>query len=111
MTIQRSYRLNLRLSEKEWKKAHRLYANSTCRSISEYARKLLTNEPIIQFFRNPSLEEINAHVPRLLDVMTGVAVSFAAIDLEFTQMYGNLFEIAEDIRLYLAKLSDQCDLK
>ncbi|HET6256747.1 MAG TPA: hypothetical protein VFE32_21930 [Puia sp.] len=110
MAHQRSFRLNIRLSQKEWEKVHRLCANSTCRSVSEYARKLLTNQPITQIFRNPSLEHVNANVQPLLEYITGGA-SIAASDPGFLDAYGHAVEVAEDIRTYLAKLSDQCDPK
>jgi hypothetical protein len=106
----RSRRLNLRLSEHEWEKAHRLCANSTCRSISEYARKLLTKQPIIQLFRNPSPEDLLSRIPPLLEFITAGAEIMSA-DPEFLETYGNAIELAEDIRIYLAKLAELCDPK
>jgi hypothetical protein len=105
MQTLRSRRLNIRLSEQEWQKAHRLMANTTCRSISEYARKLLTNQPVSQIFRNPSLEEFMTRIPPLTDYIEGIGRA-SRWDYEFRQTYGNAIELAEDIRTYLAKLSE-----
>ena len=111
MQLQRSYRLNVRLSLPELQKVHRLSANSTCRSVSEYARKLLTRQPITQFFRNPDLEELNKQLPPLVEHITAVANGMAKINPELLDTYGNIMESVEDIRTLLTKLSEQCDPK
>jgi hypothetical protein len=36
----RQFRLNIRLTQQEWDKVHKLASNTTCRSVSEYARKV-----------------------------------------------------------------------
>ena len=46
-------RLNLRLTQQEWDKIHRLAANSTCRSMSEYARTVLSQKPVRVFLPQP----------------------------------------------------------
>jgi hypothetical protein len=48
----RARRLNVRLSQQEWDKVHKLSANSTCRSISDYARKVLSEKPVKVFYRS-----------------------------------------------------------
>lgn len=111
MKLQRTFRLNLRLSAKEWKKVNQLFANSTCRSLSEYARKLLTEQPIHQFFRNPPLEELNRLLMPLLEYLTAVANAVAQGDPKSVETSGYMMEVAEDIRTYLAKLAPLCDLK
>lgn len=111
MSLHRSYRLNLRLSETEWKKVNRLYANSTCRSISEYARKLLTNQPVNVFFRNPAPRDLLFLVQPLMDCIELAAESMTNVDLAQVNDFGNIMEVLEDIRTYLAKLSGLCDPK
>jgi hypothetical protein len=105
------YLLYLRLSQQEWEKIHRLCANSTCRSVSEYARKLLTKQPVTQLFRNPTLENLTTQVPPVLEYLTAVANGMAPSNPEFLDTYGDVVELAEDIRTYLAKLSEPCDPK
>jgi hypothetical protein len=50
-------RLNIRMSQQEWDKVHRLASNTTCRSTSEYARKVLTDKPVNVLYRNKSFDE------------------------------------------------------
>ena len=111
MSLQRSHRLNIRLSQAEWEKVHRLCANSTCRSVSEYARKILLKEPVSQLFRNPSLAELATHVPPLVDYITNGAIAMGPTNPEFLNTYGNVLESAEDIRTLLTRLIELCDQK
>ena len=111
MFTHRSYRLNVRFSETEWKKANRQFANSTCRTLSEYARKLLTDQPIHQFFRNPPLEDLLFVMLPLVDCMALAADAMAHGDPEHAKDFGNMMEAVEDIRTYLGKLSGLCDPK
>ena len=64
-------RLNIRLSDQEWDKVHQLSSNTTCRSVSEYARKLLLNKPIKVFYRNQSFDHFETHMTRLLSQLEG----------------------------------------
>lgn len=51
------YRLNIRLSQDEREKIERFAAKTTCRSISDYARKVLLKEPVTIFYRNQSFDQ------------------------------------------------------
>src|SRR5882757_797312 len=59
-------RLNIRLSDQEWDKVHQLSANTTCRSISEYARKILLDKPVRVFYRNQSFDNFEEQMIRLI---------------------------------------------
>ena len=123
----RQHRLNVRLSQQEWDKVHKLSSNTTCRSVSEYARKVLSEKPVKLFYRNQSFDEfeekMNLFLPLLehfgsnFDIMVRKLSSFndvaeiksalpclQAIQKEFA---GN----TEIIKHYIEKLSDQCDRK
>jgi hypothetical protein len=50
-------RLNIRFTEEEWKDFLEGYAKSTCRSHSEYARKLLLEDPVNIVYRNQSFDD------------------------------------------------------
>ncbi len=64
-------RLNLRLTEKQWKEIKKHAANSNCRSVSEYARKVLSELPVSVFYRDQSFddfeEQMATHFLPLLD--------------------------------------------
>ncbi len=123
----RQLRLNVRLSQQEWDKVHKLSSNTTCRSVSEYARKVLSEKPVKVFYRNQSFddfeEKMNVLLPLLelfgthFDMMArklsalkdvaeikAVLPALLSIHKEFA---GNM----EIIKHYIAKLSDECDQK
>lgn len=120
-------RLNVRLSQQEWDKVHKLAANSTCRSTSEWARKVLSGKPVKVFYRNQSFDEFEAR-------MTGLLPQFDTIRSDFTQaiqkldsrektretdsalyllkFYAmNLSNAVTEIKDHIVKLSDKCDPK
>jgi len=120
-------RLNIRLSQQEWDKIHKLAANSTCRNVSEYARKVLTEKPVNVFYRNQSFDIFEEHITRLLpqlelfgdnyDKITQQILALNALpsmvnflSAQMTYGKGFLGTVAE-IKSLIEKLSDQCDPK
>ncbi len=77
MDPNRLRRLNVRLSQQEWDKVHKLASNTTCRSTSEYARKLLTGKPVRVFYRNQSFDELEQQMIRLLPRLETIGSDFA----------------------------------
>ena len=57
--------LSIRLTEEELKEVYRQCRRSTCSSLTEYARKVLTKKPVIVKTRNQSQDE-------LLEAMIGI---------------------------------------
>jgi hypothetical protein len=111
MSTARTHRINIRLSQQELEKALRYYANSTCRSLSEYARKLLLQQPIKVFFRNDPFQEIRDRLLPFIEEAEKTVGEIASLDPQFLDAYAQLLEYTEDIRVALAKLNDQCDPK
>ncbi|MFC0778867.1 plasmid mobilization relaxosome protein MobC [Flavobacterium sp. HJSW_4] len=54
----RSRRITLRLTEKEYAKIESLFKASTCRKLSDYVRKSLFSRPITSTYRNQSLDDL-----------------------------------------------------
>ena len=123
----RQLRLNIRLSQQEWDKVHKLASNTTCRSISEYARKVLAEKPVKVFYRNRSFDEFEEKMTRLLPQLESYGDNFALLVKKISSRDGML-EIKAILPLLLAcekefsgnvevikrqieKLSDQCDPK
>ena len=122
MDQNRLRRLNLRLTQQEWDKIHRLAANSTCRSTSEYARKVLAQKPVRVFYRNQSFDSFEEQMVRLLPPLETDRAGFAEalkkvtpledsleqkIALRLLLSYGsNLSKTIEEIKDHLKKLSD-----
>jgi len=57
--------LHLRLSREEHAKLHKDFKNSTCRSLSEFARKKVMGQLIITTYRNASTDEAMNELIRL----------------------------------------------
>ena len=53
----RSRWINIRVNEDEYSKIENWYKKTTCQSISEYARNLLLNHPVIIKYRNQTADE------------------------------------------------------
>jgi hypothetical protein len=122
----RLHRLNIRLDQKEWDKVHKLTSNSTCRSISEYARKVLLEKPVRVFYRNQSFDEFEETMIRILAqletfgdnfdrlVKKSLSMDMAGISspvpglLDYQRKF---LATAEQIKAHIEKLADQCDPK
>jgi hypothetical protein len=120
-------RLNVRLSQQEWDKVHKLFSNTTCRSVSEYARKVLSEKPVKVFYRNQSFDDFEEQMIRLLPQLETFGDNFDQLVKKLSSLE-NIPELkaalpllldctrgfsgtAEEIRKKIEKLSDQCDPK
>jgi uncharacterized protein (DUF1778 family) len=90
-------RLNIRLSEEEWDKIHHLAAGTTCRSISDYARKVLSRKPVRVFYRNKSFDAFEEQMTRLIPLLENLA---AGNDLPA------ITTTVQEIKTHIEKLSD-----
>ena len=50
--------VSVRLTEEEFKEVYRPCENSTCRSLTEYVKKVLTKKPVTVKVRNQSQDEL-----------------------------------------------------
>ena len=122
----RLHRLNIRLDQKEWDKVHKLTSNSTCRSVSEYARKVLLEKPVRVFYRNQSFDDFEETMIRVLAQMEGFGDNFDRLAKKSLSMdmagissivpglldYQRQFlATAEQIKAHIEKLADLCDPK
>ena len=123
----RQLRLNIRMSRQEWDKVHKLATNTTCRSISEYARKVLAEKPVKVFYRNQSFDDFEEQMTRLLPRLESFGDNFTLLVKKISSME-SIPEIrtalplvltsvkdftmqAETIKNLIEKISDQCDPK
>lgn|GEM_PF-634984 len=123
----RLHRLNIRLDQKEWDKVHKLTSNSTCRSVSEYARKVLLEKPVRVFYRNQSFDDFEETMVRVRAQLETFGDNFnllvkKSLSLEKLPdgkpLLPPLLECAlafartaEEIRTHVKKLADLCDQK
>jgi hypothetical protein len=120
-------RLNIRLDQKEWDKLHKLTSNSTCRSISEYSRKILLDKPIRVFYRNQSFDDFEETMVHVLAQLETFGDNFNLL-VKKSLPFENLSDLkpllpsllecaqsftrtAEEIKFHVKKLADLCDQK
>ena len=68
--------LHLRLTPDEYQKIMKEFNKSTCRKISDYARKNLLQKPIISTYRNQSLDDFMAEMIRLRGELNAIGHNF-----------------------------------
>ena len=64
--------LHIRLKEKEYDKIHQKFSKSTCRKLSEYARRVLLEKQITVNQRNQSLDDFMAEMIRLRNELNAI---------------------------------------
>ena len=123
----RQRRLNIRLSQQEWDKVNKLASNTTCRSVSDYARKVLSEKPVKVFYRNQSFDEFDEKMTRILPQFESFGEHLTLLvkkisSMESTAAIRAIMSLildcgrdftrnAEEIKKHIEKLSDQCDPK
>lgn len=68
--------LHLRLKPDEYQKISKRFSKSTCRKLSEYARKNLLDEPITTNYRNQSVDEFMSEIIRLRGELSALGNNF-----------------------------------
>ena len=68
--------LHLRLTPDEYQKIMKEFNKSTCRKMSDYARKNLLQKPIISTYRNQSLDDFMAEMIRLRGELNAIGNNF-----------------------------------
>ena len=72
----RSKWLHLRLSPKEYETVQRQFNKTTCRKISEYARKRLLSKPVTVNYHNQSLDELVRELIQLRNELGSIGNNF-----------------------------------
>ena len=68
--------LHIRLKPDEHQKIEKKFQKTTCRKLSEYARKMLLNKPLTINYRNQSLDEFMAEIIRLRTELHAIGNNF-----------------------------------
>jgi hypothetical protein len=84
--------LNIRLNEDEEKKLDKLFGRSKSSSLSEYARDLLLQEPVIITYRNQSADDFLAE-------MIGLKNELNAIGKNYNQVVHKLHTLDHDSQI------------
>ena len=68
--------LHLRLKPEEYEKIHRQFSKTTCRKLSDYARKILLAKPLIATTRDQSLDDFMSEAIRLRNELNSIGNNF-----------------------------------
>jgi len=68
--------LHIRLSRDEYETIHDKYSHSTCRKLSEYARRILLDKVLTMNHRNQSLDDFMSEMIRLRNELNGMGNNF-----------------------------------
>ena len=67
---------HLRLTPDEYQKIMKEFNKSTCRKLSDYARKNLLQKPIVNTYRNQSLDDFMAEMIRMRGELNAIGNNF-----------------------------------
>jgi len=68
--------LHLRLKPEEYAQLHQQFSKTTCRKLSDYARKILLHKPVTATYRNQSLDDFMAEMMRLRGELSSLGNNF-----------------------------------
>lgn len=68
--------LHLRLTSAEYEILQKQFNKSTCRKLSDYARKNLLQKPVVSKYRNESLDELMSELIMLRKDLNGIGNNF-----------------------------------
>lgn len=84
--------LHLRLTTDEKSKIDKAFKKTTCRKLSDYARKILLGKPVVATYRNQSLDDLMAELIKLRGELNAIGNNFnqAVRKLHFLNQTGQL---------------------
>ncbi len=68
--------LHVRLKTEELEKINKHFRKTTCRKLSDYARKILLGKPLVATTRNQSLDDFMTEAIRLRNELNGIGNNF-----------------------------------
>jgi hypothetical protein len=96
--------ISIRLTEAEFQKVQRLMGSSACQSQTEYAKKVLTNKPVVMKVRDQSKDD-------LLECLINIKNKLALLEDQAAEKCGpQLLEEIIEARVTLQKMYTQCSL-
>ncbi|WP_276480997.1 plasmid mobilization protein [Paraflavitalea pollutisoli] len=121
--VTRPKRLHVRFTALEYETLHNRCNKTTCKNISQYARKMLLQKPVTIYQRNQSLDEMMPHLIALKNDLNAIANNYNQVvrklhliqNIQDLQSWGPQHEIIVRIlsdkiagtKTLIAKLSDK----
>jgi len=91
--------VSIRLTEEDFKEVYRQCENSTCRSLTEYVKKVLTKKPVNVKVRNQSQDELLQAVVGIKNRLDQLAIreerSGISVQLDIREIKSLTLKIAE----------------
>jgi len=100
-------KLGVSMTRKEYEKVKEGFAASTCRTISEYARKLIFGRKITVCYRNRAFDDFMEEAIRLRKAL----VLFCGQGGFDEREKMNVLQKVEEIRSIVVKISETCSQK
>ena len=94
--------LSIRLSQDEFDKIQHLLHQSTCRSLTEYAKKVLTRQPVIIKLRDQSREDILHRLGVIKSLLDSLPAKTA------TNLNAQPLDQLAEINLSLREIAKKC---
>ena len=98
--------ISLRVKPEEYAQIQRHFASSTCRKLSDYARKVLMNKPVVIRYRNQSADEFLSGMIQLKKELNSIGNNFN----QAVKVLHTLRQIEEFKRWLLTYESDRQNL-
>ena len=115
--------ISFRVKPHEYEQIHRHFSLTTCRKLSEYARKILLNKPVVVKYRNQSADEFLSAMIPLKNELNHIGNNFnQAVKKLHTMIHDDeikawavfhqnnqqfLFKKITEIELKISKISEQ----
>src|SRR5579872_2178859 len=94
--------LSIRLTEDEYQEVYRYLQQSSCRSLTEYVKKVLTSKPVTVKVRDQSRDEI---LQQLILVKSRLE---ALVDKAPAHDGAALLDEMNDIKVFIRQIADKC---
>jgi hypothetical protein len=94
--------LSIRLSTEEYAEVYQHLQQSTCRSLTEYVKKVLTSKPVTVKVRDQSREEILQQLTLIKSRLETIVDKSAPADAE------HLLREVADIKSYIRQIAEKC---
>jgi hypothetical protein len=68
--------ISFRVKPQEYEDIHKLFSATTCRKLSQYARKVLLNKPVVVKYRNQSADDFLSAIIPLKNELNSIGNNF-----------------------------------
>ena len=94
--------LSIRLSAEEYAEVYQYLQQSTCRSLTEYVKKVLTNKPVTVKVRDQSREEVLQQLTLIKSRLETLVDNAAPADAR------HLLQEVADIKSSIRQIAEKC---